>query len=209
MNIDDYPIYYPYNATSPPYSPGQPHKGNDYALQESDPVIIEGTQIGKTGHTGWADGPHVHVQAGRDEWAQNPINPTSYVGKPGIAVKTGFGSQWGNYVCVRVGDVNVFYCHLSRIDVNVGDIIGGDMATDQQKTAWINYEHENVFGKPAPQPVIDSWRGILNKDYVQGSLDIMASNNKNPAALKNKPANGNAPVGTYLKVDKSDILEVK
>lgn len=84
-----------------------------------------------------------------------------------------------------------------------------DMATDAQKTAWINYEHETTFGSPAPQPVIDSWRGILNKDFVQGSLDIMASNNKNPAALKNKPLSGNVPIGTYLKVNKSDIIEVK
>lgn len=126
MNLDQYPIYFPYNAISAPYSPSRPHKGNDYALQQGDPIIIKGTKIGLTGQTGWTDGPHVHVQAGRDEWAQSPINPSPYVGKPGTVVKTGYGDQWGNYVCIRVGDVNVFYCHMSQIIASVGQIIGGE-----------------------------------------------------------------------------------
>ncbi len=126
MNIDQYPIDFPYGATSEPYSPAHPHRGNDYPLV-FEPVIIQGTQIGKSGNSGSYKGqtyaPHCHVQAGRDEWAQTTIDSKPYVGKPGTVEKTGNGSEWGNYVAIRVGDVNVFYCHLSRIDVKVGQVI--------------------------------------------------------------------------------------
>lgn len=122
MNINQYPVNFGYleqtTINGSPYT----HRGNDYPLRY-EPVKIAGTQIGVSGETGLTVGPHVHVQAGRDEWAQSTINPTPYVGKPGTVVKTGSGSQWGLYVCLRVGDVNVFYCHLSKINATVGQVI--------------------------------------------------------------------------------------
>lgn len=124
MNALDYPIslgFGEYGAAG--YTQSRPHKGNDYSAGRFVPVLVVGVQIGLTGSTGNVTGPHVHVQAGRDEWAQNPINPTPYVGKAGIVVKTGRADQWGNYVCIRVGDVNVFYCHLDSINVKVGQVI--------------------------------------------------------------------------------------
>ncbi len=125
MNINEYPVNFGYlektTINGVPYT----HRGNDYPLSY-EPVKILGNQIGVSGATGLVSGPHTHVQAGRDEWAQSTIDPTPYVGKPGTVVKTGNASQWGNYVCIKVGDVNVFYCHLSRIDIQIGQVIKGD-----------------------------------------------------------------------------------
>lgn len=128
-------VYFPYGATSYPYSPQIPHRGNDYRANQGDPIVVAGTQIGLVGSTGMADGPHTHVQAGRDEWAQKTIDPTPYVNKAGTVVKVGEASQWGKYVCLRVGDVNVFYCHMSRQDVAVGQEIKGDDMTISEEVA--------------------------------------------------------------------------
>lgn len=105
------------------YTSARPHRGNDRPTPHGTPIVIGDTTIGLTGATGLVSGPHLHTQAGTDEWAQSTINPTQYEFKPGTVVKTGTASQWGNYVCVRVGNVNVYYCHLHKINVGVGAVI--------------------------------------------------------------------------------------
>lgn len=164
MNVTDYPITLGYMATSPPYSPSKPHRGIDYGLGEGVPINIQGSQIGLAGHTGLAVGPHTHVQAGRDEWAQNTIDPTPYVNKAGRVSKIGFASQWGNYACIRVGDVNVFYCHMSKISVQAGQNIGGDVNQqdfdNQVKANKIRQDYVTGSAKRLAQ-----WFGIPTKDY--------------------------------------------
>lgn len=150
-------ITFPYRATSAAYSPSQPHRGNDYAADEGTPIIVAGTQIGLVGQTGWATGPHVHVQAGRDEWAQSTINPGPYTNQTGTVVKVGEASQWGKYVCIKVGDVYVYYCHMSRQDVSVGTVIkgavapGGTLMTEQ----FINNGYILAFNRQASRDEID------------------------------------------------------
>lgn len=122
-DLRDYPISFPYGATSAPYSATRPHRGSDRAAPLNTPIIIGATQIGLVGTTGLSTGPHCHLQAGKDEWAQTTINPDAYWFKGGTVVKVGFGTEWGNYVCIRVGDVNAFYCHLNKITTSVGQVI--------------------------------------------------------------------------------------
>lgn len=131
MSASDYKVSFPYGATTAPYSPSSPHRGNDRACLTGTSVVIGSVTIGITGSTGLTTGPHLHTQAGRDEWAQTTIDPTGHEFKPGVVVKTGTGSQWGKYVCVKTGDVNVFYCHLSSIKVTVNQTIGGSMNQEE------------------------------------------------------------------------------
>lgn len=131
MNALDQPVSFSYGNPNYPYTAKNPHRGVDLNAYKPMPVVVQGYQIALSGNTGSYQGYtyayHIHIQAGRDEWAQKTIEPTPYIGKAGTVVKTGWASEWGNYVCVRVGDVNVYYCHLSRIDTYVGYIIGDDM----------------------------------------------------------------------------------
>src|SRR5690606_36400166 len=118
--LANYPINFPYGATSSPYSSSNPHRGSDRAAPTGTPINIGSTIIGTVGETGYTFGAHCHLQAGRDEWAQNTINPDPYWFKGGVVERTGKGSEWGNYVCIKVGDVYVYYCHLDTINVKAG-----------------------------------------------------------------------------------------
>lgn len=187
MNIDQYPINFGYGETTTLNGRPYTHRGNDYPLI-NQPVLINGTKIGISGATGLVSGPHVHVQAGRDEWAQQTIDPTPYVGKPGTVVKTSSASQWGNYVCVRVGGVNVFYCHLSTIDVQVGQVIGGEEMFnegDRVNVCGSLYnsdpgQHKDVVGKPWKEAMY----GILESAYYKQESRVNKGDVGNMSAVK-------------------------
>ncbi len=137
MTAQDYGVTFPYGATSAPYSPGSPHRGNDRPTPSGTPVVIGGVTIGLTGATGLVTGPHLHTQAGPDPKAQQTVNPGPYEFKPGTVVETGTASQWGNYVIVRVGTHHIVYAHLSQINVSQGKVLGGDMEQINLDTARI------------------------------------------------------------------------
>lgn len=123
MSIQEYRVSFPYGATTAPYTPTRPHRGNDRAAPAGTPVIIQGIRIGLVGATGWATGPTLHTQAGTDIACQKTINPGPYEFQPGTVVNTGRGDQWGNYVTIKVGDKYIAYTHLSRIDITKGSVI--------------------------------------------------------------------------------------
>jgi len=157
MTARDYPISFAYAATSAPYSRVHHHKGKDYATPMGTAVKVGDTVIGYSGNSGSFMGqvyaPHLHIQAGLDEWAQQDIDPTPYTFKPGIVAKVGQAPQWGLYVCVRVGTVNVFYCHLSSvIGVEVGKEIKEetiDMLEDREQLDRMFLRYRGRKAKPS------------------------------------------------------------
>lgn len=171
MTALEYPISLGYLAVDPAagYPPTKPHRGVDFAAPSGTPIVIGDTTIGLTGMTGLADGPHVHVQAGRDESAQKTIDPTPYIGKPGTVVKVGSADQWGNYVCVKVNDVYVYYCHMSKQLVAVGTVIkGGDVKPTEQQV----YETFRRFaGKEPKNPAQVEY--YVNRDIRDLYKDIL------------------------------------
>jgi hypothetical protein len=134
MTAKEYPVSFAYASTSSPYSRSHHHKGKDYATPMATAVKVGDTTIGYSGNSGSFMGqkyaPHLHIQAGLDDWAQNDIDPTPYAFKPGKVIRVGMADQWGAYVCVRVGNVNVFYCHLSSTNVQIGKEIKPEEVMD-------------------------------------------------------------------------------
>lgn len=128
MSAANYPVTFGYLEKWGEYT----HRGEDRAMPTGTPVIVGGTQIGLSGNTGLSSGPHLHLQVGKDFWAQQTIKPSAYWFKGEEVVQTGTASQWGNYVIVKYQDVYCVYAHLSKIQVKLGQKLGGGMATDAE-----------------------------------------------------------------------------
>lgn len=139
----DFPVSFPYGATSPPYSPGHAHRGDDRAAPQGTPVVVDGTQIGLVGATGLATGPHLHLQEYKGNAANTRKPQNSFQG--GKVIAASFSSDFGNYVTIQTSDGWCdAYCHLSRIDVKVGQVIGGDVEIGYDTA---NQIHQDLTGK--------------------------------------------------------------
>lgn len=167
--LDQYPISFPYGATTPPYSPGHAHRGDDRAAPGVTPILVEGVQIGLVGTTGLSTGNHTHLQ----EWQGNMANtrkPQNWF-KGGTVTAATQSSDFGNYVTITRDGWNDTYAHLSRIDVKIGDIIGtmepkfneGDRSN---WNSWLYHEDKKRFGNQIGQGYKDAVGGIfLSPEY--------------------------------------------
>lgn len=145
MSAQDYQINLPYGSTAQPYSTTHPHRGDDRPCPSGTPIIIDGQEIGLTGATGYVFGAHLHIQewhdtASGDKYANTRKPQNAF--RPGIVVNidpvgtypnnkndgTQGDGSFGKFITIQTADGwNDTYCHLSRIDVAVGDIIGDKM----------------------------------------------------------------------------------
>lgn len=171
MTIQDYRISFPYGATSAPYSPTRPHRGNDRAAPAGTPVVVAGVQIGTVGMTGLATGNHLHTQAGTDIGCQNTVNPTPYEFKAGTVVNTGKGTQWGNFVTIQVGNMYIAYCHLNSISVSKGHVIKEANMPAKIDLGTARILSEKILGRDGGVVHSGGTDGDLNAHHVGRDLD--------------------------------------
>lgn len=194
MSARDYSVSFPYGATSSPYSPASPHRGNDRPCPNGTPIVIGDTTIGWTGMTGWATGPHLHTQAGTDEWCQRTFEPTGLEFQPGTVVHWGWADQWGNYVIIQVGGGYICYAHLSQTNVSVGQVINGSY-TGGTTVDTIKSMYWRLVGREADQGGINhyskqasekGWEFVYNdiKNSEEGQRDWDRRNPTRVAALE-------------------------
>lgn len=136
MQAHQYPVTFAYKAQDGYYYgpngiAGKYHRGNDRPTPTGTPIVISGITIGLTGATGIVSGPHLHTQActAGSNYA-NDLDPSIAEFKNGTVVKAGYHSQFGNHIVIRVGGVDITYAHLSKINVQVGQVIGEPMIQD-------------------------------------------------------------------------------
>lgn len=140
--IRDYPISFPYGATSAPYSSSHPHRGNDRAAPCGTPIVVEGSTIGWVGSTGLSTGCHLHTQGARPG-GYTTFKPNNYEFKGGKVVESGVHPDFGNYVRIRVTPtVDIIYAHLSKRNVKVGQEVGKKDVEKDKEIAKLRKERD-------------------------------------------------------------------
>lgn len=124
----DYKVTFPYGATdgtyygvtarSKPTYIGSYHRGDDRAMPQGTPVVVNGVQIGLSGQTGAADGPHLHVGRFVNSLDTNPQGGFSF--KNAVVTEIGEDDVNGKYVRVQADGASWVYLHLSKQTAKVG-----------------------------------------------------------------------------------------
>lgn len=168
--IWDYPITFPYGATSAPYSSTNPHKGEDRAAPKGTQVPVNGVLIGTVGTTGFSTGNHLHVQK-FSLATGNRVHPRGGGKTLPNAVVTHVDTEGatgkGKFVRVRSGSYDWEYLHLDTIKVKVGEKLGEDMTTKSTAIMLVRtltHEHN------PPEKVWKNWVG-LNDKQLKARLD--------------------------------------
>ena len=128
-----------YGSTDAPYgTPAHPyHRCDDWYMPDGTPIVVNGVQIGVSGHTGMVTGPHCHVGRFVGGVDTNPQSRAWSVDNPRVT-DIGYDTTDGNYVgLIDSGGVRWIYLHMQSksTDIAVGDYLsnvtpyrGGDMA---------------------------------------------------------------------------------
>lgn len=160
-SIADYPISFPFGATSAPYSPSKPHHGDDRAAPSGTPIIVSGKNIGLVGSTGFSSGPHLHVDKNPNYPATSgyvkPTNPFSITGK---VVFAGDAGTAGRMTVIKTADAYWRFLHQSQINVKAGDIIQG--GTIMPTEAEVKNYFQVWLGR---QPTADELANHIKKSW--------------------------------------------
>ena len=173
----DYSVSFPYGATSAPYSPSRPHRGNDRPCPTGTPVVIGSTTIGLTGATGYTFGAHLHIQEWSGSYANTRKPRNEFKGGKVINVDlngTQGDGSFGKFISIQTSDGWVdSYCHLSKINVKVGQVISGTATGGNdvfETDAEVAEAYKLLRGNSGTAAERKSWIGQPKQRFFQVGL---------------------------------------
>jgi len=172
----DYPINFPYAATSAPYSPSRPHRGDDRACPTGTPVVIGSTTIGLTGATGYTFGAHLHIQEWSGSYSNTRKPQNSFKGGTvtnGDLTGTRGDGSFGKFITITSGGWNTTYAHLSKINVKVGQVISGTATGGNdvfETDAEVAEAYKLLRGNAGTAAERKSWIGQPKQRFFQVGL---------------------------------------
>lgn len=166
MTLFDYPVSFPFGATTAPYSPTHPHSGEDRAAPSGTPIVVSGVQLGVVGATGQVTGPHTHIQKAVNGVFVSPNGAGGNV--TGKVTEVGYNTEIGNFVrIVDASGVRWSYFHMRDVPlVKVGQIIGGD----------------DMY--PNQGDIVNIWRKFLGKEPNANDIAYWTTGTGNPTWSK-------------------------
>lgn len=192
-DLKDFPVSFPYNATSSPYSPSKPHHGEDRAAPVGTAITVSGTLLGLVGSTGYSFGPHCHI----DKNVSFPssggyVNPSNWVNiKSGTVVFAQDYGTAGKTVVVAADDGFYYrFLHMSEIKAQVGQRVGDEMIT-KDILIWV---YGAFFGSYPTDADFKNWVGknelsnlIYQCEHDARRANYYASVQKGFACINNPP----------------------
>lgn len=170
----DYPVTFPYGATTDPYSEKHPHLGEDRSMSTGTPVAVNNQVIGLSGNSGHVEpkptdanpnaGAHLHIQRVMEGNVVKPLGGGFALPAPVTVTDTGERADIGKYIRLRDANGEVWsYFHLSEIKVKVGDKIG---------------EHVNEY--PNNGDITNLWRRVYRREPNANDLAYWTKGTGNP-----------------------------
>lgn len=190
MIASDYPITFGYGATDGYYyGPngiiGAYHRGDDRAMPDGTPVVVNGVVIGLSNNTGASSGPHLHIGRFVNGKDTNP-NGGGFEFDSAVVTEVNQDSVNGKYVRIKADGASWIYLHLLEQRVTVGQVLkGGDMPTPEFIRAAYDVVLREVpsdeqvnaqMGQPADINVIESLKQDQEAKFVpKGDFDNVFS----------------------------------
>ena len=131
------------------YIPGYPlnngyHRGQDRAMPNSTPVIVNGVTLGLSNNTGASTGPHLHIGKFVNGTAVNPLGQ-GFTFAAASVLDTGYDSSNGNYVRLNADGAVWVYLHLQSIMVIKGQQLEGSNVQDQINDLNDQLNQTNIY----------------------------------------------------------------
>jgi hypothetical protein len=134
-------------------------------------------------------GSHLHLQAGTDPATQNTVKPTQYWFQTGVvtALRTTDTASWGKYITIKTNSgVYTTYAHLSKVNVQVGQKIGGNQLMDTD--AKVANQYYTLRGNTGTSAERKAWIGKSYEEFNSVAKAEVNSRTQNITNLTNAVA---------------------
>ena len=204
MQAKDYPVTFPYGATTAPYSPAHPHTGEDRKMPLGTAIEVNGVQVGIAGTTGQSTGVHTHTQRVFNGLVVHPQGGGFEVPQPTIVTETGYKKDSIGFY-VRYRDGNGFIWSIFHMDkpagVHVGQqLIKGEPMFNEGDRVNLNvYFYGKDIGKFKTLVGVD-WKTAMYSIFKAGS-EFDFDYKVNEGDIKN--------IDSILKTANADIVKAQ